>query len=277
MTTQMFDSTNVAAIPPTAQAVAGYVDGSALTYWSVVARCPAAMHLSIATAAEVDAECLDLEAGNLAQAPEWVQRQQARGISRPVVYAAVAAVPVLLNLLHSNGIEQSAVRVWTAHYTEVPHLCTPACGFGLASAVDATQWTDRALGESLNESLCSDAFFGPPPPPRDPYQYDRYPVGPFPYRDSEGVIVKLDERAVVQEYDHLRIHAKMNTERLQELHPLLRFLRKRVWYAANYNLQTHTKLEQPTWNACYRRWRWEMLLARCRGEVIGPTTPPTDS
>lgn len=61
---------------------------------------------------------------------------------RPVVYAAVAAVPVLLNLLHSNGIEQSAVRVWTAHYTEVPHLCTPACGFGLPSAVDATQWTE---------------------------------------------------------------------------------------------------------------------------------------
>lgn len=169
MTIQMFDSVTVDAIPASAAAVAGYVGGPFRNYPSVVARFPQAMHLPVAVDAEEDAECLDVEAGDAtpAEVPAWVRRQQALGVHRPVVYASVSVMPAILDLLDEAGISRSAVRLWTAHYTQAAHICGPGCGYGLRVDADATQWTDRALNGNLNESLCSDEFFGPAPPTAD--------------------------------------------------------------------------------------------------------------
>lgn len=271
MPVQMFDSISVNQIPASAPAVAGYVGGTWPTYLRLLEVFPRAYHLSIAVNAGEDAECLDIEGGDAVpdQAPAWVRRQEARGVRRPVVYASVSSMQTVLAALQSNGIQPTAVRLWTAHYTGHPHVCSShSCGYGLSTGSDATQWTDRALNLNLDESLCNDSFFGPPPPPPDPHHYDRYAVGPFPFRDAGGKILKLNERAIVEEYDHLRIHGRMNAERLNELRVLITFLRKRVWYVAHRDVRTGAKLPEVDWGSYHRGWRWQMLLARSRGEQV---------
>ncbi|MBV9839353.1 MAG: hypothetical protein JO156_14665 [Solirubrobacterales bacterium] len=271
MPVQMFDSTTVGEIPGDAPAVAGYVGGFWPTYLRLLQNFPRAYHLSIAVNSGEDAECLDIERGDATpyDAPGWVRRQMARGVRRPVLYASVSTMNEVVAAIASDGINAGEVRLWTAHYTGSPHICGPQnCGYGLRVGADATQWTDRALARNLDESLCGDSFFGPPPPPPDPHHYDWYPVGPFAFRDANGQRVQLDERATVQEYDHLRIHPRMNAERLRELHEPITFLRKRVWYVAHYDLRTGTKLPAVEWGSYFRGWRWQMLLARSRGEQV---------
>lgn len=271
MTMQMFDSTTVGEIPGDAPAVAGYVGGYWPTYLRLVQGFPRAYHLSIAVNAGEDAECLDIERGDAEpyQAPEWVRRQLARGVARPVLYSSVSTMGQVVGALESAGIPRSSVRLWTAHYTGYPHVCTPqSCGYGLPDESDATQWTDHSLGRNLDESLCSDSFFGSPPPPADPNHYDWYPVGPFPFRQDNGRVLELSERATVQEYDHLRIHPQLNAARLKELQEPILFLRKRVWYVAHYDLQTGAKRREVDWDSYNRGWRWQMLLKRSRGERV---------
>jgi hypothetical protein len=271
MSVRMLSTVTVDAIPLDAQAVAGYVGDWCTTYWKLVARCPKAMHLAIAVSAEEDAECLDVETGDAtpAEVPAWVRRQLDRGVRRPVIYASVSTMATILALLEEAGIASSEIRLWTAHYTQVAHLCGPeSCGYGLPVSADATEWTDRALDSNLSESMCADAFFGPPPPPPDPNHYAWYPVGPFPFRDAAGELVRLNERAIVETYDHLRLHAQLNSERLNELRVLLTFLRKRVWYVSHYEPSTGRKRPSVDWDSFYRGWRWQRLLARSRGESV---------
>ncbi len=271
MPVQMFDSTTVNQVPGDAPAVAGYVGGPWPTYLQLLQLFPRAYHLSIAVNAGEDAECLDIEGGDAEpyEAPAWVRRQLARGVRRPVVYASVTIMPTVLAALESDGMSSSSVRIWTAHYTGIAHVCTPeSCGYGLQASADATQWTNHALNLALNESLCEDVFFGPPPLPPDPNHYDWYSPGPFGLLDADGKFLNVNERAVVQQYDHLRIHARMNAQPLSELQALLTLLRKCVWYLAHYDVSTGAKLPQAEWGQYQRAWRWQMLLARSRGELV---------
>lgn len=52
----------------------------------------------------------------------------------------------------------------------------------------------------------------------------------------------------------------MNADRLSELHVLVTFLRKRVWYVAHYDVRTGAKLPKVDWGSYHRGWRWQMLL-----------------
>lgn len=159
----MYDAVDTTAIPADAMAVAGYVNGRWPTFSSLAKSHPNAKRLSIAVSAEADAECLDIERFDAvpAQAPAWVRRQKARGVKKPVVYCSVSDAPKVLSILDISGIRRSQVRLWTAHYTGKPHRCDSACGFGLATKADATQFTDKALGKSLDASLVSAGFFDP--------------------------------------------------------------------------------------------------------------------
>ena len=157
----MFDAVTVSNIPPDAKAVAGYVGGRWPTYLELLRRFPQAYHLSIAVTAAQDAECLDVEPGDARpdQAPAWVKRQMERGVKQPVVYASVSTMPQVLAELRKDGISRSQVRLWTAHYTQHVHRCTPKCGFGFNATADATQYTSNALGRSLDASLVRKGFF----------------------------------------------------------------------------------------------------------------------
>lgn len=161
MSLTMYDSVDLSQIPKDAAAVAGYVGGRWPTYSKLAAEFPHAKRLSIAVTAEEDADVLDVEKGDalISQAPRWVKRQLARGIKRPVIYCAVSDAKALLVALKAEGISRSQVRLWTAHYTFKPHRCTKACGFGMPTTADATQFTDRALAKNLDASLVADTFF----------------------------------------------------------------------------------------------------------------------
>lgn len=157
----MYDSVTVSEIPDDADAVAGYVGGNWPTFSQLVALYPNAKRLSIAIAADEDAEALDVEPGDATppQAASWLNRQRARGIARPVVYTSVSKAQALVDELTAQGQPRSSYRLWTAHYTFQPHRCSAACGFGFVGEADATQWTDKALGRNLDASLCAPGFF----------------------------------------------------------------------------------------------------------------------
>lgn len=166
-TLTMFDSIDLSQIPKDAEAVAGYTSGRWPTFNEIPARFPHAHHLSIAVTAEHDADCLDIEAGDARpdQAALWVRRQDARGIRKPVVYCSVSQANTLVGLLAASGVPRNHYRLWTAHYTGKPHLCSQLCFAGLKTVADATQYTDKALGRNLDASLVSDGFFTAPKPP----------------------------------------------------------------------------------------------------------------
>lgn len=162
----MFDSINVKEIPGGAAASAGYVDGR----WPTFPQLRTPHRLSIAVFARDDADCLDVENGDstVGEAGAWVKRQQARGVRLPVVYTSVSQARALLAALAAEGVQRSDIRLWTAHYTFVPHICSPACGFGFTGKADGTQYTDHAFGRNLDASLVADYFFAPAASSVDP-------------------------------------------------------------------------------------------------------------
>ena len=166
--TIMFDAVDVGQIPGGASSVAGYVNGNYVTYDKLCIMFPAAQHLSIAVTAETDADALDVEPGDAvsSQVPAWYQRQKARGLARPVIYASVSRMTSeILPILKQAGIALGSVRLWSAHYTYSAHLCGPGSCQQLPVQADATQWTDRAMDRNLDQSVLAPDFFGMPPVP----------------------------------------------------------------------------------------------------------------
>lgn len=159
---EMYDDVTVSLIPVTAQAVAGYVDGRWPTLAQLEAKFPKAQHIiSIAVFAKDNAMVLDVERGDatVAEAAAWVKRQRGLG-KKPAVYTPLSQAQALVNALAAAGLTYSTdYLLWTAHYNYQPHLCSPKCGLGFKLVAHATQWTDRAEGKSLDESLCSAEFF----------------------------------------------------------------------------------------------------------------------
>jgi hypothetical protein len=165
MTLVMQDSVTVANLTPGADAYLGYVDGLFENYAAVVARFPGKPVLSMAVFADADALGCDREPGGLdaGQVPGWVQRQQARGIDRPVVYASALNIPPILAALGTAGLRRDDVRLLSAHYGAGKHICGPdTCGLAGVPACDGTQWTDSAAGTNgalIDESILNDDFF----------------------------------------------------------------------------------------------------------------------
>lgn len=167
-TITMYDAIDISQIPSGATAVAGYTAGKWPTAAHLAATFPHTQLLTIAVTAADDAECLDIETGDAtpADAAGWYERQKARGITRPCLYASAGmmdsdVVPVIL----AAGIARTSVRLWSAHYTLEPHICGPASCREMSIEADGTQWTDRAMGRALDESLLAADFFATTPPP----------------------------------------------------------------------------------------------------------------
>jgi hypothetical protein len=168
MTIVMYDSVDLAQFPDNPEAVAGYVGGHWPTYPSLVTEFPHAHHLSIAVNAHQTARCLDIEPGDAspAQAPEWFRTLADHSQGLPVLYGSASVVQQIVDTMAAAGIHRGQYFIWSAHYTHAEHICGPGgCGYPTA---DATQWTDTALGRNLDQSLCSDAFFGAGPPAPTP-------------------------------------------------------------------------------------------------------------
>ena len=164
----MWDSVDISQIPADATAAAGYVDGRFANIAELRDRFPRAHILSIAVFAAHDADCLDIEQGDATpgQAAGWYARQRARGIARPCLYASAFVMDTeVWPALIKSGIARSAVRLWSAHYGAGSHICGPTSCKELGIDADGTQFTDRALGRDLDQSLLAADFFGTVTPP----------------------------------------------------------------------------------------------------------------
>lgn len=159
----MYDSIELATIPRSAVAVAGYVGGFWPTFHKLEELWPHSHRLSIAVQPSFDAHCLDVEKGDAdpSEAPAWVRRQHARGVQRPVLYASVSSMPVLLAAMAAAGVPRKSFRLWTAHYTGVRHLCDSTCWTGFKDWAGATQYTNRAFGRNLDASVVQGSWWFP--------------------------------------------------------------------------------------------------------------------
>ena len=159
----MYDSVDLKQVPADAQAVAAYVDGRFANSAEAARRFPHAHILTIAVFARHDADCLDIEQGDATpgQAAGWYLRQKARGVNRPCLYASAFVMDTeVIPAITAAGIHPAGVRLWAAHYTHAAHVCGPHSCRELGRTVDGTQFTDRAHGRNLDQSLLAGDFFG---------------------------------------------------------------------------------------------------------------------
>lgn len=169
----MYDDVNEHLIPKDAAAVAGYIGGRWPNYPKVVKGWPRAKHLSIAVASSYDADCLDVEPGDapISLAPAWVKKQlklrkqgKKYNTPRPILYTSASWGEKLIGTCSKAGLVLGQDYLWwSAHYDPRigEHICGPkTCKYpGLKHSAHGTQWTDHALGRSLDESTVLPSFF----------------------------------------------------------------------------------------------------------------------
>lgn len=285
----MFDTVTDSAIPSFANTsrdgIAGYLDGRFENEARLIKEFPNAHHLGIDVhAQDNNGPCLDVEPGDAtnAEAPGWVKRAFARGVHRPILYTSLSNIMALVRVVEFNGIKRQDVKWWCAHYTKVPHLCSAAHSqnFGLNFTVDGTQWTDRALGRNLDESLVVDDFFdfSKPVPvvgPINPH-YDWFDNTMRDYAGLEiserGRMMRLDtlidkrDMAIAKHESFDRIQADINQTKA-EIH----FLFDRLWQVVHTDANGNTiPVGDPTaaagWELFRRNWRGKQLWLAANGK-----------
>ena len=156
----MFDSVTLSEIPEDAPAVGAYSGGLYHTLPEAERMFPHAHILSIAISAAEHARCLDIENGDATpyQFPTWLH-EEIGAKEKPMGYGSVSAWPEIRSLAEAHGHKRTDFLVFTAHYTNEPHICGPhTCG-ELPWDADLTQWTSAALGRNLDESRLSPVIF----------------------------------------------------------------------------------------------------------------------
>jgi hypothetical protein len=199
----MFDDINVDLLPAGADAYAGYVDGLFNNFEQIQAKFPRAHLVKIAVFASDNADALDVETGD-ATIPEvyaWLTRQISRTVYRPIIYISGGLVDRLMVVMNANGFKRSQYRLWSAHYGLGRHICGPTACHVTETACDGTQFTDSALGKSLDESVLLGNFFGtspdsvPAPAPALGYQYGA-PANLAAHADQASAVLTWSAPAV---------------------------------------------------------------------------------
>lgn len=160
--TTMYDAVDVAAIPPGAEIVAGYIDGNWPTYDALVAAFPNAQHVSIATGATggAGARVADCETGDFtpASAGQWAAGEIKAG-RRPCIYYSKAAAPAVAQGLKDAGVSPTEVDFWIADWTGQAHLIPGSV---------ATQWGSPSTGSGGNFDVSETDGTWPAAPAPDP-------------------------------------------------------------------------------------------------------------
>lgn len=158
----MYDDVNVSLIPADAEYIAAYADGRYENVDAIKKRFPKAHIVLIDVRASYhNGDVLDVEKGDATndQAPEWfkLRKGKTKTTAKPVLYTSASNITQLVKTMASAGISRDQYLIWSAHYTLKSHICNPStCGY---AASDATQWTDKSHGKSLDESIVNDNFF----------------------------------------------------------------------------------------------------------------------
>lgn len=151
----MYDDVNAGLLPAGTAIAGGYIDGNWPNAADIQKKFPSAKVIRIAVqASDHDGACLDVENGDATneQAPGWFKAREGHTVTpRPWLYTSASNIAALVATMHAAGIARNRYFVWSAHYTGQPHICGPkTCGYPQA---DGTQWTDKARGENLDQSL----------------------------------------------------------------------------------------------------------------------------
>ena len=155
----MYDDTDISQLPNGAAAYAAYYDGSFTNYNAVKTAHPDALLLSITNGFTVadypNVQTLDIEPGNVGNSSA-VPFYRAHNGTSVYYYTSAGNAQALIDTLASAGIPRANYKLWSAHWIG-PHICSPtSCGYPRA---DATQYTNLALGRSLDASLVLPGFF----------------------------------------------------------------------------------------------------------------------
>lgn len=171
---RIYDDTQVSLIPDDAVAAAGYIDGNFVTYPALRARFGSRIPLISITVLGNNARIADDEAGDMnnAQTANWLRHVTGIRKDKPGPYTSASNVDAMVAAAMSAGVPRSAYVIWSAHYTGQAHICGPSSCGACRTSCDATQFTDRADNESLDETLATSEFISgitphPPPAPAD--------------------------------------------------------------------------------------------------------------
>ena len=155
----MFDDVNYSLIPRDPHAVLYYINGriGVRTEKEMRKEFPHARLLGISVTGDVPAEAYDIEQGDYtpSQAAGLYSTAKNHGIWRPCFYANMSTMPAVKASLNTIVKAREDVRLLVAEYDDIP-LIPPG--------YDGKQFTDNALGRSLDESILLTSFFPPAKP-----------------------------------------------------------------------------------------------------------------
>lgn len=255
---EMFDAVSP-TIPSHVTAKAGYVAGNFPTWnekWFQAIRARYAM--SIAIHLGEDADMLDIEPGDAhdSEAPAFVAERKAKG-RKAVFYRQASAVMGLIQVLTAAGyVFGTDYYIVTAHYNGVPHICNPACGFGIDREMHGTQWTDHGLGRSLDESLVKVEIF-------NLSLHPEYEVLDQTLRRLKGTSLKhVSERGRIMTYDRLKAGQRAHVENDCQI------LFNRLWDVVHDHgkLATGSPKAKHNWTLNHRGERGKVLWAAAKGK-----------
>ena len=164
------------------EAVAGYANGKFANYGAAARGFPK-VHL-------LEVDVIGQQVGNAAISRRRYavlggravgQGASESGCRSPGRLLSGVKLGAVMQSLAGAGVSRNEVRLWTAHYTGQPHICSSACGYGVTGAADVTQWASAdatgtvpsAYGKrNIDVSITADDFSGQaspvPAPPRFP-------------------------------------------------------------------------------------------------------------
>lgn len=154
----MYDDVTAALIPADAEYVAYYTDGRYANLAACKARCTKAKFVGIAVKSSDPAEALDVEPGDatIADVFYWLKGKAKKDgpFIAPMIYIQASDADELMMHMDANHfVQKRDFLLWTAHYTGKAHLCGPSTCKECHAEADATQFTNRANGKSLDESV----------------------------------------------------------------------------------------------------------------------------
>lgn len=168
----MYDTANVTVastrsdFPNAVTAVAGYIDGSFLTYNPLTVTFPGLAIestteykrvVSITVNGSLAADCADIENSDMTptSGAAWARSKLRQNqFNRPILYASLSDMPAVKAALQAEGLSRQQYRLWVADYvTQAPTT--------VMSGYDAWQWSTSAA-TNLDTSLLTSGFFNKP-------------------------------------------------------------------------------------------------------------------
>lgn len=205
MTQLMYDSITANNLPVGGTAYAAYINGNYANVAEVAVRFPGVPLESIDVLNQGIGTVLDVETGDATptDAPGWLATRKAAGVARPALYAGLET---WITALVPQG---RPPRIWTAHYTQVPHLCDSSCVVNIGGVnrtlpagwvADATQYSDPG---PYDVSLLGPNWLITAPPPAqkaNPMLIISYPGAPGQWTFDGTSKLPIPDAATAQTY-----------------------------------------------------------------------------